>query len=177
MQTKRTLTLFIASSLDGYIATKDENLDWLFDVDGDGDNGYGDFYKTIDTVLMGRTTYDWIMEHTPGGYPYKEKISYIFSRGDHENTEDVTFIKDNIPAFIESLKTNAGGKIWIVGGGELVTYFLKENLIDELFITVAPRIIGTGRSLFNPADYKLNLTLQGTKTFNQFVELHYTVDK
>lgn len=177
MDKKRTLALFIASSLDGYIATKDENLDWLFTVEGLGDNGYSDFYNTIDTVLMGRTTYDWIMKYTPGGYPYKDKVNYVFSRKEHPNTEAVTFIKDDIITFITDLKLQDGGKIWIVGGGEIVSYFLEHALIDEIFITIAPRIIGEGRPLFVPAKYTLDLTLQGTKTFNQFVEFHYTLNK
>ncbi|WP_338322965.1 hypothetical protein [Oceanobacillus halophilus] len=61
MDKKRKLLLFIASSLDGYIAAKDESLEWLYNVDGEGDNGFSEFYDTVDTVLLGKRTYDWVM--------------------------------------------------------------------------------------------------------------------
>lgn len=68
---QRKLVLYIASSVDGYIATNEHNLDWLFTVDGEGDNGYSKFYDTIDTILIGRVTYDWIIEHENGRFPYQ----------------------------------------------------------------------------------------------------------
>lgn len=60
-----TVKLFIAATLDGYIATLDDSLQWLFDVEGEGDNGYGAFYETIDTVVMGKKTYDWLLREQP----------------------------------------------------------------------------------------------------------------
>ena len=80
MGKRRNLVLFIASSLDGYIATKDESLEWLFKVEGEGDNGYSDFYETVDTVLMGKRTYDWVMEQEIEEFPYKNKECYVFTR-------------------------------------------------------------------------------------------------
>jgi dihydrofolate reductase len=69
MSNLRNVILFIASSLDGYIARKDESLDWLFNVEGEGDNGYYAFYETVDTIIMGRTTYEWILKNEPGEFP------------------------------------------------------------------------------------------------------------
>ena len=63
MTTQRSVVLFIASSLDGYIATKDESMEWLYNVEGEGDNGFSAFYETVDTVLLGKKTYDWVMKH------------------------------------------------------------------------------------------------------------------
>lgn len=80
MSGKRDLILFIAMSLDGYIATKDESLEWLFNVEGEGDNGYSDFYETVDTVLMGKKTYDWMTRHVTGEFPYKNK-NVMFLQG------------------------------------------------------------------------------------------------
>ena len=79
--------------------------------------------------------------------------------------------------FTNNLKKEEGKDIWIVGGGDILHTFLKEKLVDELIVTVAPTIIGEGIPLFKPDDYKLDLSLRGTRTFNQFVELHYTVIK
>lgn len=177
MKKQRKLVLFIAQSLDGYIATKDDSLEWLFKVEGEGDNGYSEFFETIDTVLMGKRTYDWIMEQEKGQYPYSDKNSYVFSRSSVTDTKDVTFINEDIVGFTNHLKKEEGKDIWIVGGGDILHTFLKEKLVDELIVTVAPTIIGEGIPLFKPDDYQLDLSLRGTRTFNQFVELHYTVNR
>src|SRR5690625_3436037 len=92
MSKKRKVILFIASSLDGYIATKDESLEWLFNVDGEGDNGFSDFYKTIDTVVMGKKSYDWVMKQDLEKFPYKDKECYVFTRSCIQDTEYVKFV-------------------------------------------------------------------------------------
>ena len=175
MSQKRNLILYIAASLDGYIATEDESLEWLFNVEGEGDNGFSEFYETVDTVLMGNKTYDWIIRHETGEIPYKNKECYVFTKSSIEDTEDVKFINDDIVSVINKLKYQEGRNIWIVGGGELLQYFLKEKLVDEIILTVAPTIIGKGIPLFKKGDYQLDLALKGTRTFNQFVELNYGV--
>ncbi|ATP40424.1 hypothetical protein CSE16_10395 [Solibacillus sp. R5-41] len=177
MNTQRKLMLFIATSLDGYIATKNDTLEWLFKVEGEGDNGYSAFYDTVDTVLMGKRTYDWIKENMTGEFPYLDKQCYVFSRAVHEENEKVTFINDDIVNFTNELKTQNGKNIWLVGGGELLHSFLKDKLVDELIITVAPTLIGNGIPLFKEQEFHLELTLKGIQQFNQFVELHYEVRK
>jgi dihydrofolate reductase len=177
MSEKRNLVLFIASSLDGYIATKDDSLEWLFNVEGEGDNGYSEFYETVDTILLGKRTYDWIMEQDPEEFPYKNKQCYVFTRSSIEDTEDVKFIKEDVTKFVNKLKSEQGKNIWIAGGGELLHSFIKENLVDELIVTIAPTILGNGIPLFREGDYQLDLTLKRTKNYNQFVELHYVVEK
>ncbi len=177
MKKQRKLVLFIAQSLDGYIATKDDSLDWLFQVEGQGDNGYSEFYETVDTILIGKRTYDWIMEQENGQFPYNNKNCYVFSRSRYTDTNEVKFINGDIVNFTTTLKREEGKDIWLVGGGDIVHTFLKEKLVDELIVTVAPLILGEGIPLFKPADYQLNLSLLGTRTFNQFVELHYKVNE
>jgi len=174
---ERKLVLYIAQSLDGYIATKDDSLEWLFHVEGEGDNGYSDFYETVDTILIGNRTYDWIMDYEKGNFPYKGKECYVFSRTSKENTEYVQFVQGDILPFVNNLKDQSGKKIWMVGGGNLLHSFLEKNLVDELIVTIAPTVIGDGIPLFKAGDYKLNLDLKGTRTFNQFVELQYEVKK
>lgn len=173
MRKQRNIVLFIATSLDGYIATKDDSLDWLFKVEGEGDNGISEFYETVDTILMGRKTYDWIITHMTEEFPYKNKECYVFSRQENEDTEDVKFIKEDIIDFTNKLKNEEGKNIWIVGGGDLLHSFIKEKLVDEFIITIAPTIIGEGVPLFKEDEYQLELYLKGTRCFNQFVELHY----
>lgn len=174
---QRKLVLFIAQSLDGYIATKEESLEWLFKVQGEGDNGYSEFLATIDTIFMGKRTYDWLMAEVKDDFPYKEQHCYVFSRTPLEDTEYVSFINEDIVDFTSKLKEQKGKNIWMVGGGDLLHTFLKEKLVDELFLTIAPTIIGEGIPLFKEGDYQLDLSLKGTRIFNQFVELNYLVEK
>ncbi|MDM5206229.1 dihydrofolate reductase family protein [Cytobacillus kochii] len=173
----RKVVLYIAQSLDGYIATKEDSLEWLFSVESEGDNGYGEFINGVDTILIGKRTYDWVMEQEKGEFPYKDKECFVFSRSVNEDTEYVKFIHPDIKAFTNHLKNGEGKSIWLIGGGDLLYTFLQENLVDEMIVTVAPRIIGEGIPLFKAGDYQFNLSLKSTRTFNQFVELHYVVKR
>lgn len=173
MDNNRKLCLYIATSLDGYIATEDDSLDWLFKIESEGDGGYSDFYKTVDTILIGRRTYDWIMTHTEGKFPYENKECYIFSNTITGKNDFVEFVNEDVTSFMNKLKSKKGKNIWLVGGGELIHHFLIEKLVDEFIISVAPTIIGKGIPLFKEADYKLELTLKVIKRYNQFSQLHY----
>ncbi|MCM2587948.1 dihydrofolate reductase family protein [Rossellomorea marisflavi] len=177
MQQNRKVVVFIACSLDGYIATKDESLEWLFQVEGEGDNGFSAFYDTVDTVVMGKKTYDWVMNQEMEAFPYEGKECVVFSRSSWEDTEHVRYRSGDVLSFIEEQKSRKGKDIWVVGGGELLDAFIQEGLVDEFIITVAPVILGNGIPLFREGDRSLNLTLKGTQSFNQFVELHYEVKR
>lgn len=177
MKDRRKLVLFIASSLDGYIATENNSLEWLFNVEGEGDNGYSEFYQNVDTILMGRKTYDWLIENVTGEFPYTNKECYVFTRTSYANHENVKLINEDVVEFTNKLQKKEGKNIWLVGGGELIYSFIKEKLVDELIITIAPVLIGQGIPLFKQGDFELNLSLIRTRNFNQFVELHYKVKK
>lgn len=170
---ERKVALFIAASLDGYIATEDDSLDWLFKVEGEGDSGYSEFYNTVDTILLGRRTYDWIMEHEKGDFPYKNKECYVFSNTYKGQNEYVEFVSEDVKDFINRIKKEQGKKIWIVGGGDLLHYFVKEKLVDEFIVTLAPAIIGNGIALFKQGNYEVELKLKEVKQYNQFVQLYY----
>jgi dihydrofolate reductase len=175
MSNNRKLVLYIATSLDGYIATEDDSLEWLFKTEGEGDNGYSEFYNTVDTILIGRRTYDWVMEKEEGKFPYKNKKCYVFSRSEKGKNENVEFINQDVVEFTNKIKRLEGGNIWLVGGGNLLNSFIKERLVDEFIITISPTLIGRGIPLFNKNDFESELKLKGIRRFNQFVELHYEV--
>lgn len=165
---KNKYILYIAMTLDGFIADKDDNLEWLFKVEGKGDNGYQNFYNTIDSVVMGRRTYDWIIQNMDD-YPYKDKDSYILTN--REIKEDLeTF--NNIIDLDNKINDK---KVWIVGGGQVISEYLNKGLVSEMRITVAPVILGEGISLFNNILKDVNLEFLDTSNYNQFVELHYKV--
>ena len=172
---QRKIILYIAASLDGYIATEEHSLDWLFSAEGKNDNGFSKFYDTVDTFLIGRATYDWIMNAEKGNFPYKGKECYVFSRMPKCNNEYVTFVNEDVITFTKNLKNNDGKNIWVVGGGELLHAFIKGQLVDELWITIAPVLLGKGIPLFKPTDNQTSLLLRKITQFNQFVELQYDV--
>lgn len=87
------------------------------------------------------------------------------------------FVNEDIVHFTNNLKIKSGKNIWVVGGGDLLHTFFKEKLVDEIILTIVPVIIGDGIPLLKAGDYQLDLTLKGTRTFNQFLELHYIVEK
>lgn len=92
---KRQVVLYIAVSLDGYIARENGEIDWLYDVEGEGDNGYSEFYQTIDTVLMGNKTYEHTFE-LADQFPYPDKGCYVFSRSERQPSPHVTFVKGDV---------------------------------------------------------------------------------
>lgn len=160
--------LYIACTLDGYIATLDDSLQWLFDVKGEGDNGYGDFIAGIDHVVMGKRTYDWLMREQPGSWAYDDKESYVLTSEDLEDKPGIHFVKA-IPELT--------GETWVVGGGQVFKAYLELGLVDELQVTIAPVLLGDGIPLFPKGDYTADLELVGTKIYGEFVELHYLVRK
>ncbi|AJS60921.1 dihydrofolate reductase family protein [Paenibacillus sp. IHBB 10380] len=169
---KRSIVLYIAASLDGYIARENGEIDWLYEVEGEGDNGYDEFYQTIDTVLMGKTTYDHTFE-LADQFPYPDKKCYVFSRSAQDPSPHATFIKDDVSGFVAKLKEQEGAKIWIVGGAEILDVLLKEKLVDEFIITIVPTILGKGIPLFKKDNSEMKLVLNKTIRFGQFIQLHY----
>jgi dihydrofolate reductase len=163
--------LFIATSLDGYIATKEDSLDWLFEVEGEGDNGYGEFIKNIDCIVMGRRTYDWIIRETKSDFPYRAQKCFVFSNR-NDQLEYVEIVNENVKSFVSRIKSEYKN-IWIVGGGELIREYMELNEIDEYRITIAPVILGNGVKLFNEINNKIKLSLVQINRRNQFVELVY----
>jgi len=139
----RRVILFIATSLDGYIAGPAGEIDWLF---RDQDYGYTAFLSGIDTVLMGRRTYDVSLGF--GDYPYKGKQGFVWSRTRNGHDGNVTFVSQDVGPFVSTLKQKPGKNIWLVGGAELVAECVRHDVIDEFMIFVHPIILGNGIALF-----------------------------
>ena len=167
----RKLILYIAVSLDGFIAGEGGSLDWLDKVEGQGDNGYETFYTKVDTLLMGRKTYDWIMAHAE--FPYSGKECYVFSHEPRENTSDVTFVSENAVSFASHLKEQPGKEIWLVGGGGLLKPLLEAGLVDEMILTIAPVVLGKGIPLFHEMERETDFVLMDIERYGQFAQLYY----
>lgn len=171
----RKLSLYIATSLDGFIARSDGRVDWLDNVPNPNqlDYGYDAFLASIDTTLMGNNTYKTILSFG-GEFPYAGKINYVFSRSEQADTTFVRYITADPAAFVQSLKSSNGGAIWLVGGGQLNTHLLNARLIDEMIITVAPIVLGTGIPLFGNRVIDNQWTTVHTESFSTgFVQSIY----
>lgn len=175
MENKRKVVCYIAASVDGYIATTDDSLDWLFKAaEGqEGDMGYAEFIATIDTVVLGRRTYEWVMEAENGQFPYQDKVSYVFTSTAAEENAFVTFTDQTVSEFVKALKEKPGKNIWVVGGSGLLHSFVEENLIDEWIISIAPVLLGKGIPLFKEFDLGSSLKLKSVKSYGDFAQLHY----
>lgn len=173
MKNERKIVCYIAASLDGYIATEDDSLEWLFKTEGEGDAGYGEFMKTIDTVVMGRRTYDWVMEAESGQFPYQDITSYVYSSSSAKDDPFVKFTNQDVLSFVKEIKEKPGKNIWVIGGSSLLHNFVQKNLIDEWIISIAPVLIGKGIPLFREFDFEIPLKLKSVKSYGQFAQLHY----
>lgn len=172
--------LYVAASLDGYIARADGAVDWLDDPPepGDGqdkDYGYGEFIASVGTVLMGRVTYEQILSFGVE-YPYPGTDGYVFSRtragGQDENVQFVD--GSDMAGFVGQLKEADKGNIWLVGGGQLVREFLLLDLIDRFELFIMPIILGEGIPMFPPPSPEMKLGLAGCRSYdNGTVRLTY----
>jgi dihydrofolate reductase len=170
----RKVILYIATSLDGYIAKPNDDLSFLSIVEQEGeDYGYTDFVHTVDTIIIGRKTYDWVMTQV-SEFPHADKKIFIITRTERKNAGNTTFFSGNLKDLILRLKNEPGKNIFIDGGAELVNGLLKEKLIDEFIISIIPILVGSGTKLFTDGRPEQKLQLLSTKQFDKgLVQLHY----
>ncbi|KFL43663.1 hypothetical protein CH76_05530 [Lysinibacillus sp. BF-4] len=147
--TLRKVVLYIATSLDGYIADKEGKVDWLVPTGAEEDTSYEDFYAQVDTVIMGRTTYDQVVtELSPTHYPYEDVTSYIMTHESRASEGAVHFTDEAVVSLVQRLRKQPGGTIWLVGGASSIQPLVSANLIDEYQIATMPIILGEGIRLF-----------------------------
>jgi len=175
-KTMRTLFLFIATSLDGYIAKPNDDLDFLKLVEKEGeDYGYAEFTATIDTIILGRKTYDWVLREIGSShYDNGERDVYVITRTERPGVGRTRFYTGGLTELVRQLKSKSGKNIYCDGGAEIVNELLKNDLIDEFFISVIPVLVGDGIRLFKDGRPEQTLTLVHTRTFDTgLVQLHY----
>jgi dihydrofolate reductase len=160
--------VYIATSMDGYIARKDGNIDWLMEISNpdNSDYGFSTFMKRIDGIIMGRKTFELVLDF--GGWPYSKPVfvlSSTMTRIPENLNAKVQIIKGDLKEIIESLYKK-GFKNLYIDGGKTIQSFLKENLIDELIITRIPIILGSGIPLFDEMDLEIRFEHVQTEVFN-----------
>lgn len=166
--------LYIAASLDGYIAKPNDDLSFLSVVEQEGeDYGYKDFVSQVDTVIMGRKTYDWIMKQVEV-FPHNEQEVYVITRSARPEIGNTRFYKGDLNELLVNLRQKQGKNIFIDGGAELVNELLKLSQIDDYIISIVPVLLGEGVRLFKEGRPEQNLKLISAKHFRKgLVQLHY----
>jgi dihydrofolate reductase len=189
-----TTVYYCASSLDGYIAGPDDNLDWLLGYQGTFEDesaepgpmseggAYEDFYGGVRALVAGSATYEWILDHTgEGEWPYPSKPCWVLSSRELRLPEgdgvDVRIVDGSVGELYDEMAAAAGdGVLWVVGGGGVASQFAEEGRLDEVHLTVVPVVLGAGKRLFERPLPGGPARLTGTRTFeNGMVELRYDV--
>ena len=170
----RKLTLYIATSLDGYIAKSDDDISWLPMVEAEGeDYGYYDFIATVDTVILGRRTYDKVLSMDVG-IPHADKECYVITHTPRPPEGNITFYTGNLKELVTSLKAKEGGTIFCDGGAQVIAELLKDKLVDEFIISIIPILLGDGIRLFKEGLPEQQLEFVSSKGFKSgLVQLHY----
>ena len=164
-------------SLDGYLATKDDDLSFLSTVEKEGeDYGYSEFIQSVDTYIIGRKTYDVVRGLMNGSFPQSEQFDcYVITRQDRKPQDGITFYNGSLVELVSSLKQSQGKHIFCDGGAEIVKELLSYKLIDEFFISIIPILIGNGKKLFKEIEQIQELKLINAQSYpSGLVQLHYT---
>nr|WP_317283795.1 dihydrofolate reductase family protein [uncultured Sellimonas sp.] len=172
----RKIILYIAMSIDGYIADASGKVDWLC---GDGSDpealgSYPEFYKNIDTIILGWKTYHQIVtELFLDKWVYKGKQSYVITHHPEEEKRDIHFYNGDVRKLAYELKQQDGKDIWICGGADIAQQLIKEDVIDQYHLSIIPTILGNGVPLFQELEKEKKLRLIRTVNYNGIVDLVY----
>jgi dihydrofolate reductase len=171
---KRKVKVYIAASLDGYIAHSDGNIDWLDSVARpDEDYGYATFIETIDTVIMGRKTYEKVLSFG-GEFPHAGRDCYVLTRTERAPDGQVHFYSGSADELLDQIRRQPGKDIFIDGGSEAIDLFREKGLIDSYTVSIIPILLGEGIPLFKESNQELPLKLVEATTFDSgLVQLSY----
>ena len=169
---------YIATSLDGFIATADENLDWLTQQPdlNLGEHDYRNFIGRIRTVVMGRATYDWIARY-PGAWEYDGKRVIVVTSRPIDNPKGPLETRTDIDGLIAELRALDDGDVWMLGGGKLQMAFMERGALDEIETNLIAEIIGGCQPLFPPTALRASPNLISAQSFGTAAaRLHYRFD-
>ncbi|MDR2981191.1 MAG: dihydrofolate reductase family protein [Puniceicoccales bacterium] len=169
------ISMYAAISVDGFLARSDGSIDWLDAIGGEGEDfGYGAFYSTVDAIVMGGKTYRTLVN--AGDWGYAGKCTWVYSRKAlNSGRDDVFQTNMPAPAFVEHLRSKGKQHLWVMGGGEIHSLFLREGLIDEMRLFIIPLALGEGIPLFAPPIPDMRWSLQRTKPWHgNILEMVYT---
>ena len=166
---------YVASSLDGYIATADGGVEWLAPFEGtEEDYGYTEFYESVDALLVGSRTYQQVVAF--GEWPYPGKSCWVFTHRELEASRpEVTLTSQSPHELVSLLKGRGLRRVWLVGGAQIASSFREAGLITGYIISIMPVILGSGIRLFVPDGPKEDFELAECKSYsNGVVQLRYS---
>lgn len=172
----RKLYIYIASSLDGYIAKQNDDLSFLKAVEKEGeDYGYAAFISNIDTIIIGRKTYDWVLKEIGSShYDNGERDVYVMTRTERPGNGKTKFYSGNPAELVRRLKSEPGKDIHCDGGAEIINELMKHDLIDQYIISIIPVMLGNGTKLFKDGRPEHAIEFVETKAFDTgLTQLHY----
>lgn len=172
----RRVVLFIAMSLDGYIADRDGGVDWLAGQDPQAEtpDTYSAFIKDVDTVIMGWNTYRQVTEElSPGHWVYGDLTCYVVTHRKLPARDRICFTGGDPCRLVADLRREPGRSIWICGGASLIRQLAEADLIDEYDISVIPTLLGGGIPLFAPTGKRTDLALVQSESRNGITRLIY----
>lgn len=165
---------YIAASLDGFIADENEGLDWLYKAEAElGEHHYDVFIKTIRTIVMGRSTYDWLVRSGMDWAYGAQRVLVVTSRP-IDKPIGALETRSDIDALVAELRALDDGDVWMLGGGKLQMSFIERGALDEIEVYFASAIIGGGYPLFPATGHKQTLKLLSAKALGPgMARLHY----
>jgi dihydrofolate reductase len=158
-------------TIDGYLADKNHDIQWLNDSGAMESGRYEDFYSKIDITIMGKNTFNEINKFDDPGKFYPTSKNYVFTHSKNLSVRGFEFISEDIISFIHGMDSNLN--IWIIGGNTILSPLLDNNLVDVCILQVAPVLLGKGISLFTQKENTKRFHLLDVKKYNQFAELTY----
>lgn len=171
----RKIIVGVAISLDGFIEGPNGEYDWCFI---DGDYGLTEFYKRIDALIMGRKTYEVMQRDDDGSHGFSKMHTYVFSNTLEKVKKGAVLLKGDLQEEVERIKAAPGKDIWLFGGAMLTSALLNLRLVDEVWLSVHPIILGGGKPLFGGIENRIHLKLHEEKTYaSGLVSLWYHVQK
>ena len=161
----RKVTFGGATSLDNYLARPDHAVDWLMWGD-EAAAAMTEYWKTIDTILMGRKTYEVALRNGQGSGSFPGIKTYVFSRTlATRSDQGIAIVSEDAAEFVRELKAKVGKDICLMGGGELAKSLFEARLVDELGFNIHPVLLGSGIPLFHPMSRQIDLELRECKAF------------
>lgn len=159
-------------TMDGYLADKNHNLDWLYQTGAIEETGYESFYKRMDISIMGKRTFDEIknIENISSLYPTTK--NYVFTHAERLSVREFIPMNCDVVEFVRQIESNKN--IWIVGGNTILAPLLDNDMVDNIIIQIAPVLLGVGIPLFSQKEVLKRFYLEEVKKYGQFAELIYS---
>lgn len=162
-------------TIDGYLADKAHNLDWLYQTGTTAETDYEEFYKKMDITIMGKRTFKEVEKAENAGAFYPTTQNYVFTHSSDLSQNGFIPVNADVVEFVK--QTDKDKNIWIIGGNTILRPLLNNNMVDYMIIQIAPVLLGSGIPLFTQNEELKRFKLKSVKKCGQFAELYYEKDE